>query len=61
MVGFRTKNSIYYIDPVSKTCWGGKFRTVQHYLYIQALIGERATIQLADGRVVWTSKVIDYV
>ena len=61
MVGFRTKNSIYYIDSVSKTCWGGKFKNRQSYLYVQAIIGEKAIIKLADGRVIQTSKVIDYV
>lgn len=62
MVGFRTKNSIYYLDTVNKTITGGIFKNnTVRYTDINCLIGRGAYIRLYDGRVIQTGVVLGYI
>lgn len=62
MVGFRTKNSVYYINQYDRTITGGVLKDkVYHYYKLQAIIGCRAVINLTDGREITTGIVLGYV
>lgn len=62
MTGFRTKSgTVYYVNQQQKVFCGGKFKNPQPYVSLQAIIGAKAIIRLADGRVVQTSEVQAYI
>ena len=62
MIGFQTKSSTYYVDQYNKTISGGYFgEKKEKFVHMQAMIGNNAHIELADGRVVNTSIVEKYV
>lgn len=62
MIGFKTKNSTYYVDQYNKTVSGGYLGDKKvKYLRMQAMIGCNALIQLEDGRVVTTGLVTKYI
>lgn len=59
---FRTNNSIYVVDLQNKVISGGIFGDRSYnYVNLSAMIGAKAIIELADGRIVTTSKVVAYV
>lgn len=58
---FNTNNSTYVINAEKKTITGGIFgNTPYAYTKYSAIIGKPAVIELTDGRVVITSKVVSY-
>ena len=62
MVGFRTKSgTIYYINQQERLFYGGKYKNPVPYVSLHALIGMRAQVILADGRVITTSEVVAYI
>lgn len=61
MNGFRTKNSIYYVDLIGKRISGGYFGDAwMPYEHLQAIQGCRARIKLFNGKVVSTGIVLGY-
>jgi len=62
MVGFRTKNSVYYVNEQNKTITGGIFKDrVLPYTQLIAIIGFKAQITLNDGSYFETSQVKSYL
>lgn len=61
MCGFITNSgTMYYLDSVNRLFSGGKFKTPVSYVSANAIIGNKATIVLIDGRVVTTSTVMRF-
>lgn len=62
MIGFKTRNSVYYVNTVNRTITGGKLGD-KIYSYIQAKIiqGFPAVIQLENGKVITTGTVECYI
>lgn len=61
MWGFITNSgTIYYVDSVNRMFSGGKFKNPVQYTSLSAIIGSKATIVLADKRIVTTSTVMRY-
>lgn len=62
MVGFKTKNSVYMVNNKNKEITGGYFgdKWVK-YKHLQAIVNNKAKIQLADGRIVTTGIVKEYI
>lgn len=61
MCGFITNSgTIYYLDSKNRLFSGGKFKTPVAYTSASAIIGNKATIVLIDGRIVTTSTVMRY-
>jgi len=62
MVGFITKSgSTYIVDAVNKTVSGGALETPTKYVTARIIMGERAEIELVDGRVMSTNTVVKYL
>jgi hypothetical protein len=62
IAGFTTKNSTYMFNEKEKVITGGIFRdNWVRYTSIQAIQGTNAIINLADGRIVRTGRVENYV
>ena len=62
MNGFRTKNSVYYVDAATKRITGGYFGDAwMPYTHLQAIQGCKAVIKLFDGRIVTTGIVLGYI
>lgn len=60
--GFQTNSSTYYFDTVNQTITGGIFRDNKvKYTNLRCLIGDKASIKLADGRIVETGIVERYI
>lgn len=61
MCGFITNSgTIYYVDSANRMFSGGKFKNPVQYTSLSAIIGSKATIVLADKRIVTTSTVMRY-
>lgn len=62
MIGFKTKNSNYYIDPHDKTISGGAFSDgIYPYDKVEYVLGSPAKIRLINGAEYKTSTVIGYL
>lgn len=61
MCGFiMNSGTVYYVDSRNKLFSGGKFKNPVQYTSLSAVIGSKATIVLADKRIVTTSTVMRY-
>lgn len=61
--GFRTANSVYYVDLGLQLISGGKLGYERWYKYndIYAVVGYKASVNLADGRQLLTGVVQAYI
>ena len=62
MIGFKTGHSIYYVDTINHLITGGIFKD-KHYIYVKlsAIIGERGTICLDNGKIINTGVIKEYI
>ncbi len=62
MIGFRTRNSVYYVNEKEHIITGGLFEDdKKHYDEITAIIGFKGIIKLSDGTKIETSTVESYL
>ena len=62
MIGFKTKNSEYYVDQVNNAITGGIFKDKWYkYVQLSAIVGARGYIVLVGGKVVTTGIIEKYL